>query len=63
MRAFVVVQGQADLLEVVDALGTPGGFAGRLDGGQQQGDQDADDADDHEQFDQSEGTSLFHCAA
>ena len=33
----VVVDGQADLLEVVDALGASGGLAGRLDGGQQAG--------------------------
>ena len=60
---FVGMQGHAELLEVIDALGAPGSFAGGLNGGQQQGDQDADDADDHEQFDQSEGKSLFHRAA
>ena len=32
----VVVQGQADLLQVVDALRPPGRLARRLDGGQQQ---------------------------
>ena len=37
---LVVVQGQADLLEVVGALDPPRGLAGRLDGGQEQGDQD-----------------------
>ena len=51
---MVVVHGQADLLEVVDALGTPGGLAGRLHGGQQQRDQDGDDGDHHQQFDQRE---------
>ena len=53
----VVVQGQADLLEVVDALGPPGGLAGRLHGGQEQGDQDGDDGDDDQQFDQGEATT------
>ena len=33
----VVVQGDADLLEIVDALDAPGGLAGGLDGGQQAG--------------------------
>ena len=42
----VVVERQAELLEIVDALGTAGGLAGRLHGGQQQGDQDGDDRDD-----------------
>src|SRR5262249_61357237 len=41
--ALVVVQRQADLLEVVGALGAPGGLARRLGGGQQKGDQDRDD--------------------
>ena len=41
VRGQVVVQGQADLLQVVRALGPPGGLAGRLDGGQEQADQDA----------------------
>jgi hypothetical protein len=50
----VVVQSQADLFEVVNALRSPGGFAGRLHGGQQQGDQDRNYRDDDEQFDQGE---------
>ena len=57
------MQGHAELLEVIDALCAPCGFARGLNGGQQQRDEDADDADDHEQLDQSEGKSLFHCAA
>lgn len=51
---MVVVQPQADLLEVVDALRTPGGFAGGLHRGQQQGDQDRDDRNHDEQFDEGE---------
>ena len=46
MRAVVVVDAQADLLEIVDALGAACGLAGRLHGGQQQGDQHRDDRDD-----------------
>ena len=53
----VVVDGQAELLEVVDALRPPGRLARRLDGGQQQGDQDRDDRDHHQQLDQREGSS------
>ena len=52
VRAGVVVAGQGDLLEVVGALHTSGGFADFLDGGQQEADEDGDDGDDHEQFDQ-----------
>ena len=48
---------QADLLEVVRALGPTGRLAGRLDGGQEQGDQDGDDGDHHQQLDQRESCS------
>ena len=48
---------EADLLEVVDALGAAGRLAGRLDGGQQQGDQDGDDRDDDQELDQGETPS------
>ncbi len=48
------MQGQADLLQVVDALRPPGRLAGGLDGGQEQGDQDGDDRDDDQQLDQRE---------
>ena len=54
--ALVVHEGQADLLQVVGALGAPGGLARGLDGGQQQGDQDGDDGDDDQQLDQREAT-------
>jgi hypothetical protein len=39
------VQGQAELFQFVLAFGTPGGFSGLLDGGQQKGDQNRDDRD------------------
>jgi hypothetical protein len=41
-----VVQGQADLLEVVAAGGAVSGLADLLDAGQQQPDEDGDDGDD-----------------
>ena len=50
----VVVDGQADLLEVVLALQPGRGLADLLDGGEQQPDQDRDDGDHDEQLDQGE---------
>jgi hypothetical protein len=46
----VIVKRQSDLLQVVGALGSPGGFAGRLHRGKQQGDQNADNRDDDQQL-------------
>ena len=46
----IVVHRQADLLEVVDALGPAGRLAGRLHGRQEQGDQHGDDGDHHQQL-------------
>ena len=51
---MVVLDGDADLLEVVGTLSPPGCLPGRLDRRQQQRDQDPNDGDDHEQFDQRE---------
>ncbi len=48
------VQGQTDLLEIILALRLTGRFTGLLHCGQQQGDQDCDDRNDHQQFDQRE---------
>ena len=45
---------QGDVVHVALALGTAAGLAGRLDGGQEEPDQDADDADHHQQLDQCE---------
>ena len=47
-------QREADLLQVVLALGPGGGLADLLHGGQQQADQDGDDRDDHQQLDERE---------
>ena len=61
---MVVVQGQADLLEVVAALAAPRRLAGGLHGRQQQGDQHRDDRDDHQKFDQSESPlAIVHDAS
>src|SRR5262249_42642937 len=57
--ALVIVEGQADLLEVVDAGGAPGRLAGGLDGRQQECDQHRDDGDHDQEFDQGE-SSLQH---
>ena len=50
----IVVHGQPDLLQVVGALNAAGGFASRLNGGQQQSDQDRNNRDNNQKFDQSE---------
>ena len=52
------MQAEAELLQVVDALGPPGRLASRLDRRQQQRDQHRDDRDDHQQLDQGESTTL-----
>jgi hypothetical protein len=57
LGVVVVVHRQADLLQVVGALGAPGGLAGTLHGRQEQGDEHADDRDDHQQLDQGETAS------
>ena len=49
-RLGVVVQRQADLLQVVAALRPSGRLAGRLHGREQQRDQDADDRNDDQEF-------------
>ena len=48
----VIVQPEAELLEVVGALGPGGGLADLLHRRQQQADQDRNDRDDDEQLDQ-----------
>ena len=52
--ALIVGHRQAELLQVVGALGAPGRFAGRLDGWQEQRDEHGDDGDHHQQLDQRE---------
>ena len=50
----ILEDGQADVAHVAGALGAAARLAGGLDGGQEQPDEDADDADHHQQFDQRE---------
>jgi hypothetical protein len=52
-----IVDGQADLLTVVGALDAAGRLPDLLDRRQQQGDQDADDGNDNQQFDKRKTTS------
>ena len=54
----VVLQGQAELLEVVGALGAAGGFARGLNGGKEEGDQEGDDRDRDEELDEGESRPL-----
>ena len=58
-RIVIVLQGDADLLEVVAALRPPGRLAGHLHGGQQQRDQHADDGDDDEELDEGESARVM----
>jgi hypothetical protein len=50
---------QAELLEVVDALGAAGRLASRLHCGQKQRDQHRNDGDDHQQLNQRESGASF----
>jgi hypothetical protein len=52
MSALVVVNGDAILLQIIAAATAAGRFTGGLDGGQEQGHQDANDGDDDEQLDE-----------
>jgi hypothetical protein len=56
------VQGKQDLLLIVLALGPPSRAPRGLHGGQQHGDQDSNNGDNHQQFNQSESreTSFLH---
>jgi len=59
---MVVVQGDAELLEVVEALRSSRGFAGRLYRRQQQCDENANDRDNNQKFHQGETSAVlgFH---
>ena len=48
------MEGQSNLLEIVNALNPPGRLAGRLHGRQQEGDQHGNDRDDDQELDQGE---------
>ena len=55
---MAIVDGDADLLEVVGAGHAVGRLAHFLHGGNQQADEHGDDGDHHEQFDQRETTPI-----
>jgi hypothetical protein len=55
---MVVVQREAELLEVVGALDAAGRLSGGLDGRQQQRNQDGDDRDHHQKLDQRKSAAI-----
>src|SRR5262249_8829764 len=59
--AVVIVQRDADLLEVVRTRRAVGGLAHLLDGGHQQADEDGNDGDHHQQLDQRETGPTSSC--
>ena len=54
---MVVVQAEADLLEVIETLHSGGSGPDFLDGWKEQANENGDDRDDDEQLDQREGGS------
>src|SRR5262249_15443777 len=56
----IIMYRKPQLLQVIDALGPPRRLARRLDGGQEQRDQDRDNGDHHQQLDQREPTPPAH---
>lgn len=58
----IVVQCQADVVQIVAALGAACGLPGLLHRGQQQGNQDCDNGDDDQQFDEGERTAMMRPA-
>ena len=53
-RRLEILNAQTNLLQVIGALGTSTCLTRRLNRRQEQRDQDADDGDDHQQFDERE---------
>src|SRR5262249_1421271 len=54
----MVVQGDAELLQIVDAYGAGGGFADLLHGRHKQADQHGNNGDNNQKFDQAKGSAL-----
>ena len=52
----------ADLLEIIGALGAPGGFSGGLNGREEQSDQHGDDRDHNQKLDQGESMDWIEAA-
>ena len=62
--AFVIMEGQAKLFQVIRAAHPACGFSGGLDCRQQKADEDSDDGDDDEEFDQGKAEPrLRRCRA
>ena len=65
VRVVIVLDGETELLEVVGALHTTSRFTRRLDGGEKETDQNADDRDNDQQFNQGEALAILggskHC--
>lgn len=59
MCVVVVLECEAELFDVIDALGSASSFASLLNCGQQESDEDGNDGDDHQQFDESETWNAF----
>jgi hypothetical protein len=55
----MLMDGNADLLQIVGTLSTPAGFTRRLNGWQQQGYQDSDDRNHHQQLDECKRMPTF----
>ena len=60
MHIGIVVNGKADLFEMISALGPASRFTGRLNGRQEQSQQHRDDGNHDEQFDQCESAAMCH---
>ncbi len=58
VHVMIIVQSQAQLLEVVLALGAAGRLARLLDGRQQEGNEDRNDRNHHEQLNQCKSGPL-----
>ena len=56
---MIIMQRQADLLEIIFATGTPRRFTSLLDGGEQDGDQNGDDGNYDQKFNQNWYESLW----
>jgi hypothetical protein len=59
MRVVIVVHGDPEVFQVIAAGKAAGGFAGLLDGRQQQGEQHADQGDHDEELDQRETSGTW----
>jgi hypothetical protein len=59
MGIVISLHGEGQLLEIVRALNSPRRLARRLDGGQEEADQEAEDGGDDQDLDQCEGAAAM----